>query len=343
MRSPLLPALLLAALPAAAADAPAGSLLDRPAPPVSVSKWVTGTPPPSWRDLKGRLALMEVLDPGDLVSQGLVSRTAEIARGAAERGLVLFSVAVNAGEADAKAFAGRFKVTWPLGVDDGGKTYEAAGLPPLPRYLLAAPDGTVVWEGSPAGFDDRTLATFLERARLWRPAEVARALRPAAEAFAARRYGEADRLAREARAKAAAGSPEEKDADLVEDAVKFFAETRMGIAAGLAKERDTLEAVEILEGIEKGFKGSAWAERARAAREGYEADPRGAIEIRAGRRLRDVLQAAKGGGRRALQGAVDDLENFLKEFGNLRTGEKARAALERLRRLLEAKPKGEAK
>ena len=157
-----------AALLLLAAAARADSFLDRPAPEPAVTKWVAGDAPPAWKTLEGRCALLELFDPDDIVCQGLVSHTVEIAEHAAGKKLVILSVAVGSGAEEGKAldFAKHFKMTWPVGADRKGETFLAAGSPTLPRYLLVAPDWKVVWEGSPGALDAATLDGFLERARL---------------------------------------------------------------------------------------------------------------------------------------------------------------------------------
>ena len=336
----------LAALAAAALVpvARAESLLDRPAPALAVSKWIVGEAPPAWKSLKGSAALLELLDPDDLVSEGLVSRTAEIADRAAARRLVVASVACGAGadEAMARAFADRRKVRWPFGVDDAGRTLHAAGHPPLPRYLLLWPDGTVAWEGSPGDLDDATLAGHLERSRLWRPEEIGKAVRPAAEAFARGRYGAALREGEAAAALAAkrraAGLPvdgsEEKDLALVVDGMKAMAEARLVRAARLAKSRDSLEALEILERMEKAFGGTPWEARAREAREALEADKRAMHEVQEGRRLREILEGERPPTRRNLEKTAAALRDLLKYDETLRVGDRARAELARIEKLL---------
>jgi hypothetical protein len=334
-------AVLLLAAAAALADSP----LDRPAPEVSVAKWVSGEAPAGWKTLKGRSALLELLDPDDLVCQGLVSRTAEIAPKAAERKLVVLSVAVGTGatEEKAKEFAKSFKVGWPLGVDRAGETFVAFGMPSLPRYFLLTPDGRVAWEGNPGTLDDRTLAGFLERARLWRPEEVSKLLRPAADAFVRGKYAlavkKADEVLPEVKHRREYKQPldgtEEKDAAVVKDAVRDIATIRLAAADRLAKDRWSLDAREILEDLARDFAGTEHEGKARERLQAIHDDPRAQLEIEGVKRLREILGKVKPLTRRNVERAVEALGEFLKAHENLQAAERGRAERARLQRMLE--------
>ncbi len=330
-----------------AAPALADSILDREAPVPATSMWVVGEPPPAWSALKGECVLLELTDPDELVCQGLASRTVEVVRRTRDRHLLPVSVAVGGGADDEKAreFAKRFGVTWSLGVDRKGETFFAFGAPSLPRWYLVAPDGRVMWEGSPGALDDATLSGFLDRARLWRPAEIAKTVRPAADLFVKGKFAAAAKKASEAVAEAAkrrkAGLPVEgeveKDAALLSDGLASVARIRLAIADRLAKDRWSLEAKDMLEGIAAGFAGTEWEGKAKAALEALAADERAVWEILAATRLREILASVKPASRRTVEKAVDDLGTFLSQFENSRVEERARAALERLRALLPGK------
>ncbi len=346
-----MPRILLPALPALAAllllpaRAAADTLLDRQAPEPAVSKWVGGEPPPPLKALKGRCALVELLDPDDLVCQGLVSRTVEIAARAAERDLVVLSVAVGAGadEATSRAFAKEFRVAWPLGVDRGAETFLAYGMPSLPRYFLVSPDGRVAWEGSPGSLDDRSLAAFLERSRLWRTEEVAKGARPAAESFVKGKYGSAARkaseLLEEVKGKRAKGLPAdeagEKDAKVVLDAVADVAAARFANADRLAKERWSLDAREILEGVAAAFAGTEHEAKAKERLAAIAGDSRAQYEITAMTRLREILSKMRPVTRHTVGKAVEAIDVFLVTYAGAVSGERGKAEKARLQKLLE--------
>jgi hypothetical protein len=341
-----LPVAAILALLLAAPAARAESLLDRAAPEPAVRAWAVGEPPPSLKALKGRCALVEILDPDDLVSQGLVSRTVEIAAKAEERRLVVFSIATGAGADDEKVreFAKSAKVRWPVGVDRSSETFLAYGMPSLPRYFLIAPDGRVAWEGSPGSLDDRTLGGFIERARLWRPEEVAKAARPAAEAFVkgkpASAVKKANEILEDGKAKRAKGQPAdeaaEKDARLVLDAVKDVAEARFVVADRLAKDRWSIDALEMLEGVVAGFAGTEHEAKAKERLAAIAADDRAQYEITAMKRLREILGKMRPVNRHNVQKAVDAIDDFLVPYGGTVSGDRARAEQTRLKRLLES-------
>lgn len=334
-------AVLLLAASTALADSP----LDRPAPEVSVAKWIAGEAPPGWKGLKGRSALLELLDPDDLVCQGLVSRTAEIAPKAAERRLVVLSVAVGTGatEARAKEFAKSFKVGWPLGIDRAGETFVAFGMPSLPRYFLLTPDGRVAWEGNSGTLDEKTLAGFLERARLWRPEEISKLLRPAADAFVRGKYALAVKKVEEVlpevkhrqEQKQPLDGTEDRDAAVVKDAVRDIAAIRLAAADRLAKDRWSLDAREILEDLARDFAGTEHEGKARERLKAIADDARAQYEILATKRLREILGKVKPLTRRNVEKAVDALGEFLTEFENLQAAERAKGERSRLQKMLE--------
>jgi hypothetical protein len=337
-------AVALALLAAAAAPAAAEGLLDRAAPAPAVKAWVVGEAPPAWKSLAGRAALLELLDPDELVSEGLVGRTKEIVARHKGKALVVASVACGTGAhaGTAKAFADRCGVTWPLGVDDGNRTAAAFGWPSYPRYFLVLPDGRVGWEGSPAGLDDATLDAFVARTRLWRPAEIARPVRAAADLFVKGQYGKALALAEKGVADAArrraaqlpVEGDEEGDAALIRDAVGALARVRLRLAAVLVEERESLAAQEAYLAMEASFAGTEWAPKAKEARDALEAHKRFALEIDASKRLREILAAASPPTRRNLEKTVAELDTFLRLYDGLHCAEKAKAARERFLALL---------
>ena len=340
-----LPAALAAALLLLASPARADSLLDRPAPEPVVSKWAAGEAPPSLKALKGRCALVEILDPDDIVSQGLVSRTVEIALRAAERKLVILSVATGAGadEEKAREFAKASKVTWPLGVDRNSETFLAYGMPSLPRYFLVSPDGRVAWEGSPGTLDDKALGAFLERARLWRPEEVAKGARPAAESFVKGKYAaavkKATELIEEGRAKRVKGLPSdeagEKDALVVLDAVRDIAAARFAIADRFAKDRWSLDARDMLEGVASAFAGTEHEAKARERLAAIAADARAQYEITAMTRLREILARVRPVTKRTIEKAIGEIDDLLIPYAGSQSGERAKAEKARLQKLLQ--------
>jgi hypothetical protein len=335
-----LTAVLLLATPARA-----DSMLDKPAPDPAVTKWVVGEAPPSFKALKGRCALLELTDPADLVCQGLESRTAEIAKRGASKQLLVVSVAVGEGadEEKAKEFAKQFKVTWPFGVDRKFETLSAAGMPSLPRHFLVAPDGRVLWEGSPGALDDATLDGFLDRARLWRSEEVAKAMRPAADFFVKGKHAAAVKKVQEALAEVErrkkADLPlegtEERDGRVIVDAVSSMAAIRLLLAERLAKDRWTLEAEEAWEAVAASFAGTEWEAKAREALAVSAKDERGQAEVAAAKRLREILSKTHPLTRKSVQRAIEQIDVFVEGLGSLITADRARAEKQRLQKLLD--------
>jgi hypothetical protein len=317
---------------------------DRPAPDLAVTQWIAGEAPPSFRALGGRCALLELTDPEDLVCQGLASRTAEAAAAAEARRMVVVTVAVGAGAEEGKAreFARRARVSWPLGLDRRGETWWAAGMPSLPRWILVAPDGRIHREGSPGALDEKDLAAFAERSRLWRPGEVAKALRPAAELFVLGRHGAAGRRAEAALAEVARrrkeGLPvegtEERDGAVIREAVRACGEERLALAERLEKERWSLEALEIYEGVAAAFGGTETGARARAARERVASDPRANGEMAATRELREAMAGLRPLSRARVERTIRELDRLAVVHGSFRTSERMRAERERLALLL---------
>ena len=335
----------LAVLLALASAARADTLLDRQAPEPAAAKWVAGEAPPALKALKGRAALVELLDPDDLVCQGLVSRTVEIAARAAERNLLVLTVAVGAGadEATSRAFAKQFRIAWPLAVDRGSETFLAYGMPSLPRYFLVTPDGRVAWEGSPGALDDRSLALFLERCRLWRTEEVAKGARPAAESFVKGKYAAAVRkateLVGEVKEKRGKGQPvddaAEKDAQVVLDAVADIAAARFANADRLAKERWSLDAREILEGVAAAFVGTEHEAKAKERLAAIAGDARAQYEITAMIRLREILGKMRPLTRHTVTKAIEALDAFVIPYAGAVSGDRGKAERARLQKLLE--------
>ena len=352
MARTFLPAAAILALLLAPSPARADSLLDRAAPDPVVKSWAVGEKPPSLKALKGNCALVELFDPDDLVSQGLVSRTAEIAATAAAKRIVVLSVATGAGadEEKVREFAKAAKATWPMGVDRNSETFLAYGMPSLPRYFLVTPDGRVSWEGSPAALEFAELDAFVEQARVWRPEELTKTARPVAEAFVrgkpalaiqkAKEIGEAEQ------AKLARGRTPEveelkaisatlKDMTLVLEAIGRVGKARLAVADRLAKDRWSIDAQEILEGMVKSFAGTPHEEAAKKRLAAIAADERAQYEITAMKRLREILGKMRPVNRHNVQKAVDAITDFLVPYANTVSGERGKAEKARLERLLE--------
>jgi hypothetical protein len=206
-----------------------------------------------------------------------------------------------------------------------------------------APDGRVLWEGSPGALTDAIVDGFLDRARLWRNDEIAKPVRAAAEAFAKGKYGVAWKKSEEALAAAAkrrekdpaAADEEEKDANLVKKGVEFIANLRLGIAAKLAKERWSIDAKELLEGLAKSCAGCPFEAKANEALEAIADDARAQKEIEAMVRLREILGQVGKPTRLKVKQALTAIEDFMAPYGNLVAGERARAEKARLEKVLE--------
>jgi hypothetical protein len=343
VRAPALAA--LATLLLAAAAASAGSLLDAPPPEPAVARWVVADAPPPLKGLRGRCVLLEITDPGDLVCQGLASRTRELARRGAGRDLAVITVATGRGgdEELAKDFAKRAQYDWPVGVDRKGETWLAWGAPNLPWCLLVAPDGRVLWEGNPGALENAVLDAFLDRARLWRPDEIAKPVRPAAEAFSKGRFGSAWKKAEEASAAAkkrlasgdASAGAEEKDAALVRDGVDFIAGIRLGIAARLAKDRHCLRAREMFEGIATSCAGTPWEAKAKEELAKLAADKRAQAEIDSTLRLEEILAKVRPPSRVKVKQAIEAVDAFIALYDGFVSAERAREERKKLETLLE--------
>jgi hypothetical protein len=328
-----------------AAAARADSFLDRPAPEPAVSKWVVGEAPPAFKALKGRCALLEITDPEDLVCQGLASRTKELALRGAGRDLLVVSIATGRGgdEELAKDFAKKSRYDWAVGVDRKGETWFAAGSPNLPWCFLVAPDGRVLWEGSPGGLGDPVLDAFLDRARLWRAEEISKPVRTAAEAFAKGKLGLAWKKAEEATVagakKVLAGDADAvlaaKDAALVKEGVDFIADIRLRLAERMAVDRWSIDARELLEGIVSSCAGTPWEGKAKDALAKIADDKRAQKEIEAMVRLREILGKMRPPTRLKAKQALSAIDDFLLPYGNLVAGERARAEKRKIESLLE--------
>ncbi|MHC4821763.1 MAG: thioredoxin domain-containing protein [Planctomycetota bacterium] len=338
-----------AALLLAATAARAESLLDKAAPVPKAKTWVRGETPPKWKSLKGRAALVELLDPDDLVSLGLHSRTGEISQRTKDRKLLIVSLAVGTGgdKGTAQAFAAEQGGDWAFGCDDTGSVWVDFGSPSLPCYFLVAPDGRVLWQGSPATLDDAKLDRFLEWCRLWRKDEVAKPVRKAAGLYASGKYGAASREAAKAvaavRKRKEADLPvdggEEKDAAVVVDAVKAVAEIRLAIAKKLEKDRWSLDALEIYEAIEARFGGTDWKKAAEERISAMKLDKRAMKEVEAGKRLRKILKGTKPLTPRNVEKAIEALDTMISYYEGLVTADRAKAHARRLRKLLSRRRK----
>ena len=201
----------------------------------------------------------------------------------------------------------------------------------------------MLWEGNPGALTNPVLDGFLDRARLWRSDEIAKPVRAAAEAFAAGKFGKAWKEAekasaaaakRKASGDAAAAEAEEKDAALVREGVEFIATLRLGLAEKLAKERWSIDAKEMLEGLASACAGSPHEAKAKAALDLIADDARAQKEIEAMVRLREILAKMGKPTRLKVTQALTAIEDFLGPYGNLVAGERAKAEKARLEKLL---------
>lgn len=249
----------------------------------------------------------------------------------------------GADDEHARNFAEKSGYDWAVGVDRKGETYFAAGSPGLPRVFLVSPDGRVLWEGSSGALTNAVLDGFLDRARLWRSDEIEKPVRPAAEAFASGKYGAAWKKSDEALAGAAkkrargdtaAADAEETDANLVKQGVDFIATLRLGIAEKLAKERWSIDAKELLEGLAASCAGCPQEAKVKEALDAIARDARAQKEIEAMVRLREILGKIGKPSRLKVTQALSALDDFMTPYGNLVAGERAKAEKARLEKLL---------
>ena len=138
-------------------------LLGQPAPAFAVSRWI-GAPPEHPDSLKGQVTLLYFFTtwcPNCLKEADFVR---DLHTRFAGRGLRIIAVTNNSrGQTDAtvEAYVKEHEWSFPVGVDDDGKTTMAFEGGSIPTALLIDKSGTVRWYDHPAALDDAPLVTLL--------------------------------------------------------------------------------------------------------------------------------------------------------------------------------------
>lgn len=220
------------------------------------------------------------------------------------RGLVVVGVTDEPAEL-VDAYVQEFKPTYPIVIEQGGRSARALGVNGYPTAFLVDPKGTVVWTGHPAGLDEATLQSALKGARP--PAVRLPAQLKPLERLIER--GEHGKVWESARAMLAGGdldaeakqTAEELVAGIETAAQELFADAERRLAA-----REYFEAVQALEPLAKAYRGvHRWAE-AEAKLAELQADPA-------------IKKAIKGGEQLAKARELDRAKDYEKAWAIYRT------------------------
>lgn len=183
------------------------------------------------------------------------------------------------------------KLTYPIGIDSGGKTKRGFGVRGIPQAYLINVDGRVIWEGHPGA---KELAQQLEdeliQTNTYVPKKpLPKSLEKVADQLKSGAFAEAIKLAR-----AVEGAADEVKGLLEDLAVK--AKARLARANKLhADEGRTYEASLILQDIVTRYAGIDEAQQAKATLDQWKADPAVAAALPLSQTFYEAEQAeAKG-------------------------------------------------
>ena len=147
--------------PATDTPPPAGEE-GRPSPPrLSIAHWIN-TKPIVKQHAHGKVVLVDFWAVLCGPCRRLMPRLEKLHAQHKHKGLLVVGVTDDAKE-DAEKFARSFKITYPLGIDDQGKSHDAFAVKRLPTCWLVGRDGRVAWKGPTDKLPDQAVLAELNK------------------------------------------------------------------------------------------------------------------------------------------------------------------------------------
>jgi len=236
--------------------APIGTFAAEEAPELKADFWLNTKKEISWSSLRGRVVLVERWATwcGPCIQQ--IPHLNELKAKYEKKGLVIIGV-TNEPKALVEPFVEKHGMQYLIA---GNKTDYTA--PAIPASWLISPKGEIVWNGHPSSLKNDVIEEQLKDARMGPEIELPEALANVRKPVEEEKWGDALKaLERALKAK-----PEEdvaKAAQAAIDAINAWGEERLKVVDELAKEGDYLAGLEALVEVQKQFKGSDIADRAR--------------------------------------------------------------------------------
>ena len=122
------------------------SLVGKPAPEVSLASALNIDRKPSVHGASGKVLLLEFWATWCPPCRASIPLLQELHDTYGKRGLLMISVTAE-DERTVREFANQYKMTFPIGIDDNGRTMLAYGVRGIPTAFLIDAKGVVIWQG----------------------------------------------------------------------------------------------------------------------------------------------------------------------------------------------------
>jgi len=185
------------------------------------------------------------------------------------------------------------KVTYRVGVDDGGDvwgTYTGSG---VPRSWLIGPDGSILWKGHPGSLQESMLVEQLKNVQDTKLRDVVPALASAKGDVEKKKLGDAWGKAQKVLANEKAPEADKADAQYIADMITKRAEAALAAVEQKVSAHQFPQAIQKLKEIAAQFKGTEWEKTANDRKKAIEADPDAKKEIAAQAALEKLLAQEK--------------------------------------------------
>lgn len=196
------------------------------------------------------------------------------------QGFVILAIS-NEAKSTLEKFVKDKRVTYRVGVDEGGDVWGAYQGSGVPRSWLIDPDGIIVWKGHPGNLDESMLQEPLRKAQEAKLRDVVPALASAKVDIEKKKLGDAWGKAQKVLANDKAPEADRADAQYLVEEVKKRAEAALAAAEQLASSRQYPKAIQKLKDVAAQLKGTEWEKAATEKRKALEADPEAKRELEA--------------------------------------------------------------
>lgn len=257
-----------------------------------------------------------------------------------DKGLTILSI-TGEGLETVEAFVAEFDAKFPIQVKAASGDYSTGG---VPQAYLIGPEGTILWEGNPAGLSGGTLEEHLKevekdnRVSTW-SFTLNKVLPPIPDKLKAARK-DLDKMKFGSALKKVESVVEKLEGDdkangeTLRDWIAKRGDEPMEKAATLVREGDVYAAYKLYGQVEEDFKGHGLSKQAKDAAKALTKDKAHKLEIKAGEKLDEAKAAMRE--EKKPEDKLDCLKGVLsKKYAETKAGKEAAAIAETLESMIE--------
>jgi thiol-disulfide isomerase/thioredoxin len=240
---------------------------------VEPSEWINAKPGFAWKDLKGHLVLVEKWATWCAPCRTSIPHLNELKEKYGKQGLSIIGVTEEPA-AKVKPFVEEQGMKYLIALG-GAAEYKTNG---IPAAWLVSPKGTIVWQGHPMDLKEATIEEHLKDVRLAPVPALPKELKAVEKDLAAGDFGGALKALETHLKKPKSTETEAAAKDAVEK-LQAHAKTQLEESEKSAKDGNYYDAVLGLEGVQKSYKGTEFADKAKDTLAAWKKDKAVKVEL----------------------------------------------------------------